>query len=114
MNPRSPWTLSMLAPAAVGLGAVAGVEGVGEVIRWLSSEEHSMNLMEGLVDSADLVYFVVIIGSFLLMTRAAVDPPLRIIIHVDPSPGVTGGGIPQRSCRQLAGLIAFAPAVITN
>jgi ABC-2 type transport system permease protein len=63
----------MLAPAAVGLGAVAGVEGVGEVFRWLSSEEHSMNLMEGLVDSADLVYFVVIIGSFLLMTRAAVD-----------------------------------------
>ena len=63
----------MLAPAIAGLGIVAGVEGGDAIFRWLSSEGHSMKLMEGLVDTGDLVYFVVIIGSFLLMTRAAVE-----------------------------------------
>jgi ABC-2 type transport system permease protein len=63
----------MLAPAMAGLGVVAGVEGVDEIFRWLSSEEHSMKLMEGLVDTADIAYFAVVIGSFLLMTRAAVE-----------------------------------------
>jgi ABC-2 type transport system permease protein len=63
----------MLAPAMAGLGVVSGVEGVGEIFRWLSTEDHSMSLTEGLIDTADLAYFGVIIGSFLLMTRAAVE-----------------------------------------
>jgi len=62
-----------LLPAISGLGVMTGVGGLGEVFSWLSTGTHFGELLTGLIDTADIIYFVVIIGSFLLMTRAAVE-----------------------------------------
>ena len=50
-----------------------GAPGLGAALRWLSTGDHFQNLMGGLVDTSDLVYFAVIIGSFLLLTKASVE-----------------------------------------
>ena len=42
-------------------------------LRWLSAGEHFQELLKGLVDTSDLTYFVVMIGSFLLLTKASVE-----------------------------------------
>jgi hypothetical protein len=34
---------------------------------------HFQELIKGLVDTGDLAYFVVMIGSFLLLTKASVE-----------------------------------------
>jgi hypothetical protein len=48
-------------------------EGLGKSLRWLSTGEHFQQLLKGLVDTADLAYFAVVIGSMLLLTRATVE-----------------------------------------
>lgn len=62
----------LLLPAISDLG-VMGEAGVGAVFRWISTGPHFQQLLQGLVDTADLAYFVVMIGVFLLMTRTAVE-----------------------------------------
>lgn len=62
----------LLLPAVAEFG-LAGVPGSGEVLRWLSTNGHADPLIKGLVDTADLAYFGVMIGSFLLLTNAAVE-----------------------------------------
>jgi hypothetical protein len=61
----------LLLPALTNLG-VAG-DAAGAVLRWLSTAAHFQEMLAGLVDTADLVYFAVVIGSFLLLTKAAVE-----------------------------------------
>jgi len=61
----------MLTPAIAHLG-VAG-EVASAVFRWISTGEHFQPLLQGLVDTADLAYFGVAIGVFLLLTKAAVE-----------------------------------------
>jgi ABC-2 type transport system permease protein len=61
----------LLLPAITNLG-VAG-DAAGAAFRWLSTAAHFQEMLTGLVDSADLVYFAVAIGSFLLLTKAAVE-----------------------------------------
>ncbi|HEY5656473.1 MAG TPA: ABC transporter permease subunit [Myxococcota bacterium] len=61
----------LLLPAITNLG-VAG-DAAGELFRWLSTAAHFQEMLTGLVDTADLVYFAVMIGSFLLLTKAAVE-----------------------------------------
>jgi ABC-2 type transport system permease protein len=63
----------LLLPAISQLGVAGDAPALAELLRWLSTGEHFQDLMEGLVDTSDLVYFVVIIGSFLLLTKAAVE-----------------------------------------
>ncbi len=62
----------LLLPAIADLG-VAGLAGAGGALRWLSTGGHFEPLIKGLVDTADLAYFAVMIGSFLLLTNAAVE-----------------------------------------
>lgn len=62
----------LLLPAIADLG-VTGIPGGGEVLRWLSTGDHFEPLIQGLVDTSDLAYFAVMIGSFLLLTNAAVE-----------------------------------------
>jgi ABC-2 type transport system permease protein len=62
----------LLLPAISDLG-VAGTEGFGGALRWLATGEHFQELMKGLVDTSDLAYFAVVIGSFLLLTKASVE-----------------------------------------
>jgi ABC-2 type transport system permease protein len=63
----------LLLPAISQLGVAGDAPALAELLRWLSTGDHFQDLMEGLVDTSDLVYFVVIIGSFLLLTKAAVE-----------------------------------------
>jgi ABC-2 type transport system permease protein len=62
----------LLLPAISDLG-MAGAGGAGDALRWLSTGDHFDPLVKGLVDTADLAYFAVMIGSFLLLTNAAVE-----------------------------------------
>jgi ABC-2 type transport system permease protein len=62
----------LLLPAISDLG-MAGSGGTGGALRWLSTGDHFEPLVKGLVDTADLIYFGVMIGSFLLLTHAAVE-----------------------------------------
>jgi ABC-2 type transport system permease protein len=66
--------LSMLMlPAIAELGLVGDAEGLGKALRWLSIGDHFQQLLKGLVDTSDLAYFAVMIGSVLLLTRASVE-----------------------------------------
>lgn len=62
----------LLLPAISDLG-MAGSADAGGALRWLSTGEHFEPLVKGLVDTADLTYFAVMIGSFLLLTHAAIE-----------------------------------------
>ncbi len=62
----------LLLPAISDLG-VAGGSGLGEGLRYLSTGDHFDRLVKGVVDTADLAYFAVMIGTFLVLTKAAVE-----------------------------------------
>ena len=63
----------LLVPAMADLGVAGSAPAVAEVLRWLSTGAHFEQLSKGLIDTADLAYFAVIIGSFLFMTKAVVE-----------------------------------------
>ena len=62
----------MILPAVADLG-VAGSSGGSAVLRWLSTDPHFQGLVTGLVESSALAYFAVMIGTFLVLTKAAVE-----------------------------------------
>ena len=62
-----------LLPAVTGLGVIAQSGTLSEGFGGLAVRGHFVELLQGLIDTADLVYFAVVIGIFLLMTRAAVE-----------------------------------------
>ncbi len=66
------WMLSFLADLGAAGGAF-GAGGFADLLRWLSTSEHFQNLARGLVDTADLAYFAVLIGSFLVFAKTAVE-----------------------------------------
>lgn len=61
----------LLLPAVSDLGIAVG--GAGTLLRWVSTGSHFDELVKGLVSTSDLAYFAVMIGSFLLLTKAAVE-----------------------------------------
>ncbi len=63
----------LLLPAISDLGVAGDAQALGAVLRWLSTGVHFQDLIKGLMDTADLAYFVVVIGSFLLLTKASVE-----------------------------------------
>ena len=63
----------LLLPAISDLGVIGDAVGLGASLRWLSTGEHFQQLLKGLVDTSDLAYFAVVIGSMLLLTKAAVE-----------------------------------------
>jgi len=63
----------LLAPALSELGVLGGANGIGGSLAWISTGEHFQQMLKGLVDTRDLAYFAVIIGSFLLLTKASVE-----------------------------------------
>jgi ABC-2 type transport system permease protein len=67
------WLLSVVADLGGAGGAAAAGSGVSDLLRWLSSADHFEDLMRGLVDTRALAYFGFVIGSFLLLTKAAVE-----------------------------------------
>jgi ABC-2 type transport system permease protein len=63
----------LLAPAVADYGLTGGPAWVSDGLRYLSTQVHIEPLLGGQVDTSDLAYFVVIIGTFLLLTKAAVE-----------------------------------------
>jgi len=66
------WMLSFLADLGAAGGPV-GQSGVAGFVRWLSTAEHFQRLSQGIISTADLAYFGTMIGTFLLLTKAAVE-----------------------------------------
>ena len=62
----------LILPAISELG-VAGTSQARGLLLYLSTDAHLEELVKGLVDSSDLAYFAVMIGSFLVLTKAAVE-----------------------------------------
>jgi ABC-2 type transport system permease protein len=67
------WMLAFLADLGAAGGAVGATTGVSDFLRWLSTSEHFERFVKGLIDTADLAYFAVVIGSSLLLTKFAVE-----------------------------------------
>jgi ABC-2 type transport system permease protein len=67
------WLLAVVADLGAAGGAEAAGSGFSDLLRWLSSADHFEDLMKGLVDTRSLAYFGFMIGSFLLLTKAAVE-----------------------------------------
>jgi ABC-2 type transport system permease protein len=67
------WMLSFLADLGAAGGAMGSANNLSEFLRYLSSSDHFEQLVKGLIDTTDLVYFAVLIGSFLLLAKAAVE-----------------------------------------
>jgi ABC-2 type transport system permease protein len=63
----------LLLPGLAEFGVAGSGTGVAATLRWLSVQLHFDPLLKGLVDTADLAYFAVVIGSFLVVTKAAVE-----------------------------------------
>jgi ABC-2 type transport system permease protein len=67
------WMLSFLADLGAAGGGVGSAAGVADFLRWLSTADHFEPFVRGLVDTKDLAYFVVLVGSSLLLTKFAVE-----------------------------------------
>ena len=67
------WMLSFLADLGAAAGPMGAANSLSAFLRYLSSSDHFEQLMRGLIDTTDLVYFAVLIGSFLLLAKAAVE-----------------------------------------
>lgn len=52
---------------------VASAEGMREVLRYLTPSAHFQQLVKGLVDTSDLVYFAATIVSFAVLTKASLE-----------------------------------------
>ncbi len=63
----------LLLPAVSDLGMAGDAPWVGDLFRYLSTGTHFDELVKGLVDTSDLVYFAVMIASFALLTKASVE-----------------------------------------
>jgi ABC-2 type transport system permease protein len=63
----------LLVPGIAELGIAGTAPGVADTIRYLSVQLHFDPLLNGLVDTSDLGYFAVMIGSFLVITKAVVE-----------------------------------------
>ena len=64
--------MMMFMPAIADLG-VAGTSEARDFFRYLSADVHLDQLVRGLVDTKDLAYFAVMIGTFLVFTKTAVE-----------------------------------------
>lgn len=67
------WMLGFLADLGAAGGAVSSATGFSDFLRWLSTAEHFEKFVKGLVDTGDLAYFAVLIGTALLLTKFSVE-----------------------------------------
>jgi ABC-2 type transport system permease protein len=63
----------LLLPGIAEFGLAGSASAVADTLRYLSVQLHFDPLLNGLVDTADLGYFAMMIGSFLVITKAAVE-----------------------------------------
>jgi len=67
------WMLSFLADLGAAGGTLGSANNLSSFLRYLSSSDHFEQLVKGLIDTTDLAYFAVLIGSFLLLAKTAVE-----------------------------------------
>lgn len=65
--------LPFLVDVAFTGAGVPAAESLGGLMRWIATGFHFERLISGVVDSADLAYFVVVIGIFLTLSKAVVE-----------------------------------------
>ncbi len=65
--------LSVIADLGAAGGALGATGTVAELLRYLSTNDHFETMVRGLVDTADLAYYGAMIGSFLILAKAAVE-----------------------------------------
>jgi ABC-2 type transport system permease protein len=63
----------LLLPGISEFGIAGSAPGVAATLRYLSVQLHFDPLLNGLVDTADLAFFAMMIGVFLCITKAAVE-----------------------------------------
>jgi ABC-2 type transport system permease protein len=56
--------------AGSGLGRDSAI---AEIVRWMSTGSHVERMLQGLIDTADLVYFFVASGVFLLLSKTVIE-----------------------------------------
>lgn len=66
------WILSLLADLGAAGGASLGGSLAG-FVRYLATADHFEQLVKGLVSTKDVAYFLMMIASFLILTKAAVE-----------------------------------------
>lgn len=67
------WMLSFLADLGATGGPLGQSSTLTELLRYLSTADHFEEMVKGLVSTSDLVYFAALIGTFLLLAKAAVE-----------------------------------------
>ena len=65
--------LSVVAQLGTAQGMFGSASWLSGLLGWLATAEHFQRLSDGLIETRDLAYFAVITGSFLLLTKAAVE-----------------------------------------
>ena len=63
----------LLLPGIAEFGVAGSAPAVADTLRYLSVQLHFDSLLNGLVDTSDLAYYAMMIGSFLAITKAAVE-----------------------------------------
>jgi len=65
--------LPFIVEVGIGGDSGGGGIGIGPVVRYISTGTHFETLMTGVVDSADLVYFAVVIAICMVLSKAALE-----------------------------------------
>ena len=68
--------LGMLLPFISDAGATGGLGergGLAAGIGWIATGRHTERMLTGIIDTADLAYFVIVTAAFLLLTKTAVE-----------------------------------------
>jgi ABC-2 type transport system permease protein len=65
--------LPFLVEVALGGAGVPAAEALGGLMRWVATGYHFERLISGVVDTADLAYFAVVIGTFLVLAKTIVE-----------------------------------------
>lgn len=69
--------LGMMLPFIVEITMAGGGMGresaVAEIVRWMATGSHVERMMKGLIDTADLAYFVVASGVFLVLSKTVIE-----------------------------------------
>lgn len=65
--------LPFLVEITMAGGGMGSDSAVAEVVRWMATGTHVEHMLQGLIDTADLAYFVVASGVFLLLAKAVIE-----------------------------------------
>lgn len=65
--------LPFLVEVALAGGGLPSDSVISQTVRWLSTGTHVERMLKGLIDTTDLVYFVVVSGVFLILSKTVIE-----------------------------------------